>query len=168
MGVKFHWYVQDYLSFDLGSRESVLVEYKSDEQFAKAMHENLSIAEARVSAFRDGLSHVDRAGRFILKFPTESTTDLWRQYHEANACALMNDSKGCLQRLRRIQATCDGRMEWQARLKLIAVRLEGLLKAGLDAYREELALYVSKARMKMKLEEAEFRWDAITITVWII
>lgn len=80
IGANFHWYFQDYFSFDMGHRESNFVAFQNEQQFEKEIQVLLKRAFKRIKKIRKDLSDFKKAEKSIAKFYF-SNDELWGNYH---------------------------------------------------------------------------------------
>jgi hypothetical protein len=91
VGVNFHWYEQDFFSFDIGYREQPFSKYGNDELFADKINEFCDIAVEKALYFRDALSTLRSAKDIILNNHQFSADEFWGNYHRGTICGLTGD-----------------------------------------------------------------------------
>ena len=89
VGINFHWYKNDYFSFDYGSREKEFVAFRNPEQFSEEVINLTSIGLEKVFEYRKFRSLVYAREKIIsYKFTSNA---LWGNYHRALVCFLTKD-----------------------------------------------------------------------------
>ncbi len=91
VGVCFHWYAQDFLSFDIGYREAGYCEYKNETQFTPVVTKYIQQALEKVLSYRENFADLERAEETIFAYDFESYT--WECYHKAVILGLNNKSQ---------------------------------------------------------------------------
>jgi len=93
VGVNFHWYSNDFWSFDYGNyRESSFVEFLNELQFIPEIEKMAKTALDKTLFYRNLLIPIDVARHALLKQPFNSD-DLWGNYHKGVICGLTGDMK---------------------------------------------------------------------------
>lgn len=95
VGVGLLWYPKDYLSFDIGHRESKVIPFESEAQFEFAVNELINIAIPKVLQYQSAFATLETANEAILThyFTSES---LWGNFHKGVICGLNQDAASAM------------------------------------------------------------------------
>ena len=167
IGANFHWYKQEYMSFDLEYRRGNFVEYKNDEQFTNAMEKFCDLTIQKVLELRERLATLLSAKDNILAY-NFSSEELWGNYHKGTICGLtgnfdeLNKFYSDLLKVDSTkQWTCGNtgvvhstHIEWIDELK---ENVKYLLKktSSLDIFKAEVLNIIAETRRLKKLSEVE-------------
>lgn len=107
VGVGFHWYLKDYTSFDIGSRESEFVAFNTAGQFTSEVEKLARLALDKVVFYRQTLRDIETATQTILnhKFTSEN---IWGSYHKGIICGLTGNINGLNKYFERLLQFEDG------------------------------------------------------------
>ncbi|WCO03485.1 hypothetical protein [Psychroserpens ponticola] len=154
VAVNFHWYEKDYLSFDIGDRESEFIDFETEEQFEIKMNSLVELALKRTLGFREKLANLETGTNTILnhKFASDS---LWGNYHRAIICGLKNDQKNAEQYFDLILKT-DHDVAWANKLKDRVSNLKTELNNITD-FQKRVDLIIEKTRNEKKLKAIEIK-----------
>ncbi|WP_324027835.1 hypothetical protein QSV08_07780 [Maribacter sp. BPC-D8] len=116
IGICFHWYKQDHLSFDIGYREKGFCEYKNEEQFENIVIEFVKLGLEKVLLIRKKLVDLQSTQETILNYDFERDT-VWSNYHKAIISGLNNQPN---ESERYFNLILKNKLEydWQLELKL--------------------------------------------------
>jgi hypothetical protein len=93
VGVGFHWYLQDFITYDIGHRESELVVFNTVEQFTPEVEKLAHLAVNKVVFYRQAMRDIDTATQTILNHEFTSE-NLWGSFHKGTICGLLGNING--------------------------------------------------------------------------
>lgn len=152
IGVNFHWYPQDYWSFDIGYRESQFVDFKNVDQFTFEVEKLAKIGLEKTLYYRQLLIDITTAKQTIINHEFTSE-DLWGSYHKGTICGLTNDIKGLNKYYDRLLAK-DDNAPWAKNLKLHVMELKGI-SVDIDKFRSKITDTIKDTRRLKKLKDLE-------------
>lgn len=157
VGANLHWYLSDYLSFDIGNRESGLIQFKSEEQFEKEMQNLVHLALTKAQEIRSRLTDISTAEKTIMNY-LFSSNDLWGNYHRGVIYGLNGKIKMAEKYFESVAAH-DGAYEWITDLKQKSDKLKDVVKDTFE-FRREMEEVIAKTRTEKKLapQEPSFLW----------
>jgi hypothetical protein len=156
IGVNFHWYVKDSISFDMGYRESEFVDFISIEQFTPEVEKLSRFALDKILEYRHSFSNITTAKQVILKH--EFTSDsLWGNYHKGVICGLTDDTKGLNLHFDALLSV-NHDVLWANNLKLRTGQLKEIATDP-KLFRQEINNTMKQARQlkKLKAVDVEFK-----------
>jgi len=167
IGANFHWYKQEYLSFDFECRQEQFIEYKNDEQFMVETERLCDLTIQKVIEIREKFATISSAKKFILEY-NFSSDKLWGNYHKGTICGLTDDFDGLnkyysnLLKEDSMKQYTDGntgvvhsmRVEWIDELK---EKVKYLLTktSSFDLFKTEIMSIIVESRRLKKLPEVE-------------
>ena len=152
IGVNFHWYLKDYLSFDIGNRESDFIDFKNEEQFIREVEKLAQYALDKVHFYRQALDEFDRAKQTIKSH--EFTSDnLWGNYHKGTICGLTGDQSGLTEYYNKL-LTVDHDVSWANELKNRVTELKEI-SPNIDEFRQRISEIIHETRELKKLKKLE-------------
>ncbi len=90
IGANFHWYKQEYFSFDLEYRQEVdFVAFEEERQFSDEIKHFCKLAVDKAVQIRKDLSNPEIARESIIAWQFTSA-HLWGNYHKGTICGLTN------------------------------------------------------------------------------
>lgn len=153
VGVSFHWYEKNYISFDIGYRETGFEAFETAEQFHAAIEAMVNTALEKVLFYRRKLPDLPGAKNMILEH-TFSSDSLWGNYHKGVICALTDQPKESERFFRDLLAV-EHEVPWAIELKK---RTRGLLEIleQPEAFRQHILEIIVQSRLKKKLKSVAF------------
>lgn len=154
VGINFHWYEQEYFSFDIGNRESDFIDFKSEKQFQSEMESLTEKALKLTIELRNKMADLNSAERTIIshKFASDN---LWGNYHRAIISGLNNEPKKSDEYFNQILKN-DFEYDWQKELKEKVEQLKFDLN-NLDGFKAKVNETIGITRTKKKLKETEIK-----------
>lgn len=161
VGVNFQWYPKEYLSFDIGYRETGFVEYESDEQFEPKAKEFAELAKVKILEIREQLSSTKSAKEYVISSLQNHRPTLWGEFHQGMSCILTKDTKEAISYFNQVLSNPHD-TEWAIKLKEFTSRMVISLESGEDALRfiDEI---VNKSRELKKLEPTDVQLAEIAL-----
>lgn len=154
VGANFHWYKQDYFSFDIGNRESKFIDYKNDKQFETEMESLVKLALSKTLSLREKLADLKAAEKIITK--NEFASDnLWGNYHRAIISGL-NNEQAKSEKYFNLILKYDFDVPWANELKERVSDLKSELK-NMPDFRKKIDGIIEKTRAEKKLKEIEIK-----------
>lgn len=150
IGVNFHWYYNDYWSFDIGYRESDFLDFFNEQQFVPNLEKLTKLALAKTLNYRELLKNLESAKATILHH-NFSSEDLWGSYHKGIICGLHGDMKSLNQYFDKLLKT-NHDVPWANELKERVVKLKDLVD-NYDDFIQEIIDIISQTRMAKKLPD---------------
>jgi hypothetical protein len=152
VGVSFHWYVKDSMSFDMGYRESEFVDFVSIEQFTPEVEKLSRFALDKMLDYRNSFCNIKTAKQIILnhEFTSES---LWGNYHKGIICGLTGDIQGLNLHFDELLLVSHD-VPWADNLKLKTRQLKEIAP-DLLLFRQEIKNIMKQARELKKLKVAD-------------
>lgn len=148
VGVNFHWFEHDYLSFDLGYRESAFVAFVDSETFRIEVENLCQIAIQKTLKYRKHFETLESAKQTICDDAFASDS-LWGNYHQGTISGLTGDYT-TMKRYYGILLKTDHHAAWANQLKEHVISLlDGL--DTLSAFRLEIGKIATKTRLLKKL-----------------
>lgn len=152
VGVNLHWYVQDYVSFDIGYRETGFEKFETAEQFTSKIEDMVRLALDKVFSYRQQLIDLNTARKTILAY--DFTSDiLWGNYHKGVICGLTNDADGLNKHFDELLLVDHG-VEWANELKSKVRRLKEIASDYLK-FKNEILGIINDSRSLKKLKPME-------------
>jgi hypothetical protein len=93
IGVNFHWYANDYISFDIGYRETKFEKFTTAQQFTSKIESMVQHSLDTIIFYRAQLENLVIAKENILTYNFTSD-ELWGNYHRGVICGLVGDMNG--------------------------------------------------------------------------
>lgn len=157
VGVNFHWFQKEYLSFDIGSRESEFVEYENEVQFETEVKSLTESALAKAIERRTQLNDLSSAQKTILNHSFTSD-ELWGNYHRAVICGLNQNTNKAKEYFETI-IDHKGEIKWMMELKDRSNQLKTML-SDTSKFKNQIESIISTTRMEKKLaqQESRFAW----------
>jgi hypothetical protein len=152
VGVNFHWYRKDYLSFDIGNRESDFIDFENDEQFTQEVEILAHYALDKALIYRQVLNEFDIAKQTIKKHEFTSD-DLWGNYHKGTICGLTGDLEGLIQHYDNLLAV-DQDVSWVHELQARVMELKQI-SPDLDKFGQRIISIIHETRELKRLKKLE-------------
>lgn len=152
IGVNFHWYVKEYISFDIGYRESKFEKFKTADQFTAKIEEMVNLAKDKALLFRERFSDLSLAKKNILAHDFGGDV-LWGNYHKGIICGLTQDLPG-LHKYFEALLQVDHNVGWANDLKSTTIRLKEIA-LNYDLFRAEVIKFIEESRRLKKLKPME-------------
>ena len=154
VGINFHWYEQDYFSFDIGIRESDFIDFKNEKQFQSEIESLVKKALKRTLELRKKMADLKDAEQKIINHEFASD-NLWGNYHRAIICGLNNKPKKSNEYFSRILSNVY-EYDWQNELREKVVELKSDLQ-NITEFKLKVDETIKKSRTKKKLKETEIK-----------
>lgn len=154
IGVNFHWYVQEYTSFDIGYRETGFEKFETAEQFTSKIEDMVRLAIDKALSYRQQLIDLDTVKKNILAHNFISDT-LWGNYHKGVICGLTNDAEG-LNKYFDALLLVDHDVEWANELKSKVRQLKKIVSDNLK-FKNEILSIIHESRSLKKLKTMEIK-----------
>lgn len=155
VGANFHWYRQDYFSFDIGSRESEFIGFSDEQQFEEQLTSLVEVALSRTLDIRTKLATLGGAAETIISHHFASD-NLWGNYHRAVFIGLTGQVDQAQAYFDAIAAD-TGEFEWIQELKKTAVHQRNLL-TDIGSFKQEIAGIIEQTRQEKRLGEIEVKY----------
>ncbi len=154
VGVNFHWYLQEYTSFDIGYRETGFEKFETAEQFSSKIEDMVRLALEKAFSYRQQLIDINTAKKTILAHNFSSDT-LWGNYHKGVICGLTNDTDGLNKHFEALLLV-DHDVEWANELKSRVLQLKEIA-SNYPKFKSEILSTILESRnlKKMKTMEIE-------------
>ncbi len=152
VGVNFHWYEQDYESFDMGYRETGFEKFESAEQFVGRIEPMVQLALDKVLAYREQLSDPEQAKQTILNY-TFTSEEQWGYFHKGVICGITGDLDGLNHYFEHLLAD-DYEVEWFEELKSCVRKLKEMTHDAVR-FKKEINNTILTSRKLKKLKEVE-------------
>lgn len=149
VGVNFHWYVQEYTSFDIGYRETGFEKFETAEQFTSKIEEMARLALDKAFSYRQQLIDINSAKKTILTHNFTSDT-LWGNYHKGVICGLTNDTDRLNKHFDALLLV-DHDVEWANELKSRVRQLKGIASDH-SKFKSEILSNILESRNLKKLK----------------
>lgn len=152
VGINFHWYVQEYISFDIGYRETGFEKFETAKEFTSRIEYMVRLALDKALSYRQQLIDLNAAKKTILAHDFTSDT-LWGNYHKGIICGLTNDTD-------RLHAHFDALLsvdhdaEWANELKSKVRQLKGIA-SDYPKFKSEIISTILESRNLKKLNTME-------------
>ena len=154
IGVDFHWYKKQYMSFNLEGRQENFVEYKNDEQFTAEMEKFCDLIIKKILEIRENLRTIASAKKIILKHNFQND-DLWGNYHKGTICGLAGDFDKMNKYFNDLlKVENDMQLQWIEDLKENVKHLQSKTY-DLELFKAEKLNIISETRKLKKLPEME-------------
>jgi hypothetical protein len=149
IGICFHWYKQDHLSFDIGYREKGFFEFKNEEQFENKVVEFVKLGLEKVLLNRKKLIDLQSTHETILNYDFGRET-IWSNYHKAIISGINNQPN---ESERYFNLILKNKLEfdWQLELKLQVEQLKLDLSNTLD-FKRKINNIILTSRNEKKLK----------------
>jgi len=154
VAVNFHWYEQDYLSFDIGNRESEFIDFENEEQFEIEMNSLVELALNRVLELREKLADLKTGTNTILNHEFASDS-LWGNYHRAIISGLNNEVEKSEHYFELILKN-ELKYDWHFKLKQTTEKLKTELN-NIPNFQNTIDKIIEKTRIQKKLKEVELK-----------
>ena len=155
VGINFHWYEQEYFSFDIGNRESDFIDFKNEKQFQSEMESLVEKALKRTLELRNKMADLKSAEKNIINHEFASD-NLWGNYHRAIICGLNNERKKSAEYFNRILKN-EFEYDWQKELKEKVEQLKADLNNNFKDFKVKVDDTIKNTRSKKKLKETEIK-----------
>ncbi|CAG5087694.1 hypothetical protein [Parvicella tangerina] len=154
VGINFHWYEQEYFSFDIGNRESDFIDFKSEKQFQSEMESLTEKALKLTIELRKKMADLKSAEQTIInhKFTSDN---LWGNYHRAIICGLNNEPKKSDKYFNEILKN-DFDAPWAKKLKDRILVLKTDLN-NVAKFQNNIDRIIERTRKEKKLKEIEIK-----------
>ncbi|TGK89246.1 hypothetical protein EHQ24_00130 [Leptospira noumeaensis] len=154
VGVNFHWYVKNYISFDIGNRVTEFEKFETAELFTIKIDEMVRLALEKAFNYRQKLINIITIKDTILSHNFTSDS-LWGNYHKGIICGLTKDIEGLNKHFEDLLLV-DHDFQWVKELKLNVIELK---KAALDykKFQKEIHSTIIEARKLKKLKNIEIQ-----------
>jgi hypothetical protein len=156
VGVNFHWYEEEYFSFDIGSRQDVeFVNYAdNEEKFLHEVEKLCEIALSKTLEYRECMKDLNTAKFHILNH-TFTSENIWGSYHKGTICGLTDDFDKQNEYYQKILENSET-FEWLNELKN---RVNFLIssKDKQNDFTENIVEIIEKTRLLKKLSKAEIK-----------
>lgn len=150
VGINFHWYEQEYFSFDIGNRESEFIDFRNEKQFQSEIESLVEKALKRTLEMRDKMADLKNAENIIIKHEFASD-NLWGNYHRAIICGLNNEPKKSDEYFNQILNE-KFEYDWQKELKEKVEQLKSDLE-NITEFKEKIDKTIKNTRTKKKLKQ---------------
>lgn len=154
VGVNFHWYLQEYFSFDIGNRLSDFIEFKNEEQFENEMVSLVELALNKTLELRTKLSDINVAEQTIITHNFASD-ELWGNYHRALISGLNNNTGKAITYFNKI-LNRESNIGWMKELKSKVEYLVKVLNEG-NEFKKQVDLIIQETRIEKKLKDKEIK-----------
>jgi hypothetical protein len=150
VGVNFLWYPQDYFSFDIGYRESSLIDLHDTDQFTSKVERLALLALDKVHNYRESLITLQMARKTILDY-TFTSEDLWGNYHKGTICGLVGDQIGLCSYYEKLLSVAHD-VPWANELK---VRTRQLMEESIEHsnFVKLIQSYIVESRKLKRLKD---------------
>jgi hypothetical protein len=156
VGVNFHWYEEEYFSFDIGSRQDVeFVDYAdNEEKFLPEVEKLCEIALSKTLEYRECMKDLNTAKFHILNH-TFTSENIWGSYHKGTICGLTDDFDKQNEYYQKILENSET-FEWLNELKN---RVNFLIssKDKQNDFTENIVEIIEKTRLLKKLSKTEIK-----------
>jgi hypothetical protein len=149
IGINFHWYEQEYFSFDIGNRESDFIDFKNEKQFQFEMNLLIEKALKCTLQFRNKMLDLEMAENTIINHEF-SSNNLWGNYHRAIICGLNDHPTESNEYFQRILKN-DFKYDWQIELKKKVEKLKTKLN-NISSFKNNINSTIKTTRSKKKLK----------------
>jgi hypothetical protein len=154
VGINFHWYEQDYFSFDIGNRISDFIDFKTELQFQSEIKPFVEKALKRALELRVKMANLNNATENIINHEFASDT-LWGNYHRAIICGLKNEPHKAEQYFDLI-LNDDFDVAWANELKNRVSELKANLN-NIKGFQKKVNAIIEKTRNEKKLKATEIK-----------
>ena len=149
IGVNFHWYIKDHISFDIGYRESKFEKFKNAAQFTSTFEEMVCFARDKTLNYREQFADLTSARKNILAYDFGGDA-LWGNYHKGVICGLTHDPGG-LHEFFNTLLQVDHNVGWANELKSTVIHLKNVALEH-ERFRMEILKYIETSRALKKLK----------------
>jgi hypothetical protein len=154
VGVNFHWYEQEYTSFDIGYRETGFEKFETSEQFTSKIEDMVRIAMDKALSYRVQLINLSTVKKNILAHNFTSET-LWGNYHKGVISGLTNDADGLNKYFDELLLVGHD-VEWANELKSKVRQLKEIASDSLK-FKNEILRIIHESRGLKKLKTMEVK-----------
>ena len=154
VGINFHWYEQDYFSFDIGNRESDFIDFKNEKQFQSEIESLVKKALKQTLELRNKMVDLKNAEKNILSHEFASD-NLWGNYHRAIICGLNKEPKKSEEYFNRILKN-EFEYDWELHLKQRVENLKTELN-NISEFKKRVDEIIEKTRNEKKLNKTEIK-----------
>jgi hypothetical protein len=154
VGINFHWYEQDYFSFDIGNRESAFIDFKNEKQFQSEIESLAKKALKLTLELRNKMVDLKNAEKNIISHEFASD-NLWGNYHRAIICGLNNEPKKSEKYFKRILKN-EFEYDWELQLKQRVENLKTELN-NISEFKKRVDEIIEKTRNEKKLNKTEIK-----------
>ena len=152
VGVNFHWYVIDYVSFDMGYRETKFEKFETVDQFTSKIEPMVQLALDKALFYRQMLASLEMAKQNIITH-NFTNDELWGNYHKGVICGLTKDINGLNKYFEKLLLV-DHDVEWANDLKSRVKELKEIASDN-SKFRAEILKIILEARKLKKLKSME-------------
>jgi hypothetical protein len=158
VGVSWLWYLKEYMSFDIGYRQSSFIEFKDEDSFLPKAVALAEKAKAKALAYRHLMSSPELAKEFVLANTVGDKQNIWACLNKGLVCLHASDFSSANIHLENV-LQCNDDRDW-------AISVKDFTKSVLSLKPEEQLLAVRNAiihsRKLKKLPELEVSFGNVT------
>lgn len=152
VGVNFHWYNQDYFSFDIGNRQSSFIEFRNETQFESEVEKLCKLALEKVAEYNESFKTLNTSREKICNSEFASDS-LWGNYHKGTVSGLIGDfnsMKVYYENLLSAEYNFPWVNELKERTKLLLEKT-----ASLESFKTEVEKIILETRKLKKLDACQ-------------
>lgn len=152
IGVNFHWYVQDYWSFDIGYRESDFIDFRDENQFTLEIENLTKTALNKVLDYKQNLKELKHSKETILEHEFTSE-NLWGSYHKGIICGLIGDNKKTNFYFNRL-LDLELKAPFEKELEKIVIDLKEK-SLDINLFKDTVLVFIKESRRQKRLSDIE-------------
>jgi hypothetical protein len=156
VGVDFHWYVKDYVSYSIGGRVKDLIVFINEKQFTAEIERLTQMALEKVILYRQAFIDLESSRQFILKYNFTSE-NLWGSYHKGVICGLTGDVAGMIRYFTRLLSQ-DLSAPFEKELEKTVLALRSASN-DLPLFRHLIEGFIQETRELKKLKKMPFEFN---------